>query len=407
MSDILVFATILCCVALVAVFVNKRLLVLLLSSAFVLLVAMRLSIPSMYLMGTVLLALPVASWFVGWYGAQHLRFTLIAPDSAFEGEEIPIRVEVVSPLPAFSVLAQPRCELPEGVRMVEGSGASVSIPSGVRQESMVVAERRGVYDFDLAAVLVNDPLGIFTIKKHFSQHRSLIVYPTGLPLPPMTAEGHQNAGWLSSARVGQRGDDEGFYGTREYRLGDDLRRIHWRSSARHGSLVVAERETHLQSTVWICLDTQGGAQVAGGGIFAWERCVKAAVSIMEASFLNGDSVGLLIPGKDETFLAPNAYEDQRWRILEALAHVRARGDISLEHIVVQMDGPVGANLVIVTPYPTLGIADAAVRLVNSGALVTVVYVEPSKSRLIPDTVMQAMDAVAKAGASTVVVPEEV
>ena len=407
MSDILVFATILCCVAVVAVFVNKRLLVLLLSSAFVLLVAMRLSIASMYLMGTVLLALPLASWFVGWYGAQHLRFALIAPDSAFEGEDIPIRIEVVSPLPAFSMLAEPRCELPEGMRMVDGSGASVVIPSGVRQEYVVVAERRGVYDFDLAAVLVNDPLGIFTIKKRFSQHRSLLVYPTGLPMPLIAAEGHQNAGRPSSARVGQRGDDEGFYGTREYRLGDDLRRIHWRSSARHGSLVVAERETHLQPTVWICLDAQSGARFAAGGLFAWERCVKAAVSIMEASFRNGASVGLLVPGKDETFIAPKASEDQRWRILDALARVRAGGDIPLERVVVQMDASVRTALVIVTAYPTPGIADVAVRMVHSGAHVTVVYVEPSKSAPVPDAVMQAMDAAAEAGADTLIVPEDV
>lgn len=406
MSDILVFATILCCVALVAVFVNKRLLVLVLSSVFVLLVAMRLSIPSMYLMGTVLLALPVASWFVGWYGAQHLQFTLIAPESAFEGEEIPIRVDVESPLPAFSVLAQPSFALPDGMRVVDGSETAVSIPSGVRQESMVIADRSGVYDLDFATVLVNDPLGIFIIKRRFSQHRSLIVYPTGLPMPSIASQGHQNAGRPTSARVGQRGDDEGFYGTREYRHGDDLRRIHWRSSARHGSLVVAERESHMQSTIWICLDSKGAQRVGGAGTAALERCVKAAVTIMEAALGAGDAVGLQVPGTPETFISPKASEDQRWRILDSLARVHAGGNVSLEKTVVHLEMPPRATVAMVTPLPTPGMAEAAVRLVNSGAQVTVVYVEPPGSGSAPDFVFQAMDAAAEGGADTLVVPCE-
>src|ERR1017187_587303 len=120
-GDLLLFVVILTGVALVAIFLNKRLLTLLLSSVFLLVVAMRLNIMQMYLMGTVLLALPLASYTVGWLSGRNIEGARVVPETATEGEEMPVRVDVQSPLALFSGLVRVSKHLPRHVRVVPHS----------------------------------------------------------------------------------------------------------------------------------------------------------------------------------------------------------------------------------------------------------------------------------------------
>lgn len=403
MDDILILAAILCIVALVAVFINKRLLTLLLSSAFMLLVAMRLNVPSMYLMGTVLLALPLASWAVGWYGAQRIEVVLNAPETAFEGDEFKIRMDVICALPAFSLLAKPRCELPKWFRAVEGSETTVAIPSGIRQEFAVQAERRGVFDLALGGIVVNDPLGIFSIVRRSRQTRSLVVHPRGLSPGDFSIVGGQNTGWLLELIGGRRGDEDGFFGTREYRSGDDIRRIHWRSSARTGALVVAERENWVRSTVWICLDSCLPSSPSPADEAALERAVKTVVSIMETTLGRGHRVGLRATGKEDVRIVPRDGDDQRWEILDALAHLKADGVMPLSEVVMQLATEPGSMVVLVTGNPTAKLVAASSRIRHDGTPAILVAVE-SESPVNPSNDFDAgIDAAAAAGLDYLVV----
>src|SRR5690606_19492402 len=129
----------------VAVLLKKRLLTLLLSSLFLLLVAVRLNVPYMYLMGTVLLALPLTSYLAGWLGARHLEVSRTMPTTAFEGEAVPVRVDIRSPLGLFSGFARVSRRLPRYIRHVPDTEQIFPIEGGLRHEYRVRPERRGVY----------------------------------------------------------------------------------------------------------------------------------------------------------------------------------------------------------------------------------------------------------------------
>lgn len=403
MDDLLILAAILCIVAVVAVFINKRLLTLLLSSAFMLLVAMRLNVPSMYLMGTVLLALPFASWAVGWYGTRGIQVTLTAPETGFEGDDLPVRIDVTCALPAFSALARPRCDLPKWIVAVEGSERTEAIPSGVRQEFVARAERRGVFDLALGAVTVNDPLGIFTISRRANQSRSIVVHPKGLSLQDLKVLKGRSAGWLLDTASGRRGEDDGFFGTREYRFGDDIRRIHWRSSARTGNLVVAERETLVRSTIWICMDVVRPKHRSGDDDSALEHAVRAVVSIMEATLRRGHLVGLYAATSTETRIVPAEGEEQRWRILDALARLPADGDIPLSEVAIQLGAEQGTTVVLVTTEPTVELVTSASRLREAGISVALVAIEAKCPVHASKSFDGALDAASAAALETMVV----
>ena len=105
------------------------------------------------------------------------------------------------------------------------------------------------------------------------------------------------------------------FGVREYRPGDSLRRIHWRSSARHGELVVREYEPPGIQTLGIfCDPSPAGSEVA-------DQVARLAASEAWDCFRNGGRVMLWGPG-----LVPTEAGDARslWAALEWLARYPAQ-----------------------------------------------------------------------------------
>ena len=85
------------------------------------------------------------------------------------------------------------------------------------------------------------------------------------------------AGHSTSRSVATHGDDD--VATREYRHGDDLRRIHWRTTARRGELTVRREEQPWQSRGAVLLDTRLIAHRGDGPASSLEWAISAAASI--------------------------------------------------------------------------------------------------------------------------------
>ncbi len=65
---------------------------------------------------------------------------------------------------------------------------------------------------------------------------------------------------------------------REYRVGDDLRRVHWRSTARRGAVMVRSDEHPGRPDVVVLLDTRAGAHRGRGAGSSLEWAISAAAS---------------------------------------------------------------------------------------------------------------------------------
>jgi uncharacterized protein (DUF58 family) len=249
------------------------------------------------------------------------------------------------------------------------------IPDGLRHEFLVRPERRGVYGLKGCTLHLNDPLGIFVLSRRFPVSSSMVVYPVGLPAPALAGLGETTGGWLANAAT-RRGDDEGFHGTREYRIGDDLRRIHWPSSARHGELVVIEREQGARGSLWLALDTRAGSERGAARNPSFERLVKWTVTLMEAAIARGDAVGLIAAGPAGIVLPPAAGGDQRWRMLDALARVQPNAEEPLEIAVRNAPIPPGASVAMLTCAPTAAMVGELEALRDRGIAGVAVPVEP-------------------------------
>jgi uncharacterized protein (DUF58 family) len=144
----------------------------------------------------------------------------------------------------------------------------------------VRADVRGRFEVGPLVVRLTDPFGLCELTRSFPSVDHLIVIPQVHPLPMVRLAGEYAGAGESHARsVAVHGEDDA--ATREYRHGDDLRRVHWRSTARTGELMVRREEQPWESRATIVLDTRARAHRGEGPTSSFEWAVSAAASIAE------------------------------------------------------------------------------------------------------------------------------
>ncbi|MEV7525978.1 DUF58 domain-containing protein [Streptomyces sp. NPDC091371] len=166
-------------------------------------------------------------------------------------------------------------------------------PGGRREVSYRVrSDLRGRYPLGPLQLRLTDPFGLVELTRSFSAYDTLTVIPRTEPLPPVRLAGDSSGYGDGSRRsLALAGDDDVI--PRTYRRGDDLRRVHWRSTARYGELMVRREEQPQRSRATVLLDTRDIAFEGAGPDSAFEWAVSAAASTLVHLLEQGFSVRLL------------------------------------------------------------------------------------------------------------------
>jgi uncharacterized protein (DUF58 family) len=154
-------------------------------------------------------------------------------------------------------------------------------PRGRREVSYTVrSDVRGRYQLGPLSIRLTDPFGMCELPRAFSRKDTLVVTPKVHGLPVVALAGEWTGSGESRARsIASAGEDDA--ATREYRQGDDLRRVHWRSTARMGQLMVRREEQPWQARCTLLLDTRtiGHAGEGPGSSFEWAVSAAASVGV--------------------------------------------------------------------------------------------------------------------------------
>lgn len=205
----------------------------------------------------------------------------------------------------------------------------------------VRAEVRGRYDVGPLSVRLTDPFGLCELIRSFPGVDRLTVIPQVVALPGVRLTGEYTGSGESRARsVAVHGEDDA--ATREYRHGDDLRRVHWRSTARVGELMVRREEQPWESRATVVLDGRAGGHRGDGPTASFEWAVSAAASI--AAHLRGNNFRVRLVTDTGDLDALDATGDGR--LLEHLAEVRTRRDADLGTLVDRVRHHYDGGLVI-------------------------------------------------------------
>lgn len=142
----------------------------------------------------------------------------------------------------------------------------------------VRSDVRGRFEIGPMSVRVSDPFGLVELGRTFRTTVPLTVTPRTVPLPQIPLGGAWTGSGDNRPRAFATGSAEDVT-VREYRHGDDLRRVHWRSSARIGDLMVRREEQPWQSRATLFLDNRARAHRGQGIASSLEAAVSAAASI--------------------------------------------------------------------------------------------------------------------------------
>jgi hypothetical protein len=230
--------------------------------------------------GVLVAALPLlTAW---WVGRSRYRLALVrtlSPQLVVAGQPATVELTVSneSRAPTGVLLLEERLPYVLGTRprfVLEGLG------HGWRRHAtyQVRSELRGQFEIGPMSVRVTDPFGFVELGRTFHATTRLTVTPRTTPLPSIPLGGAWTGSGDNRPRAFATGSAEDVT-VREYRRGDDLRRVHWRSSARVGELMVRREEQPWQSRATVFLDNRGLAHRGQGAASSLEGAVSAAASI--------------------------------------------------------------------------------------------------------------------------------
>ncbi|HVN50223.1 MAG TPA: DUF58 domain-containing protein [Acidimicrobiales bacterium] len=204
-------------------------------------------------------------------------------------------------------------------------------------------ERRGILTIGPLEVELSDPFGMARLTMTASGASELTVYPhvDELDPLPMTTGNDPLAGAEHPNSLGRGGED--FYALRDYVVGDDLRRVHWPSTARHDDLMVRQDELPWQGRATVLVDVRASSNT----VESLELVISAAASIVASSARRQDLVRLVsTDGADSGFAAGHAHIEA---IMEHLAAIEATNDAAFQRVLDRLarGAPGGALVVVV------------------------------------------------------------
>lgn len=194
--------------------------------------------------------------------------------------------------------------------------------------------RRGILRFNDVTIACPDPLGLFRSFIRVQAPQSVLILPKRYPLPPIALPGqvkYQEGGVALAANVGC---SEEFVSLRDYRQGDPLRHIHWRSWARTGKPIVKEFEDEFFVRHALILDTFTDEEHSE----VLEEAVSVAASFACTVLTQESLLDLLFVGnKSYCFTAGRGLgtADQMLEILASARNCADKPFSALEHLVFQ------------------------------------------------------------------------
>ncbi len=270
-----------------------------------------------------------------------------------------------------------------------------------------ICTHRGRFQLGPLRLQTSDPFGLFPMERDFPATTNIVVYPQtypiyNFPLPMGLLPGgdalRRRTHYVTTNAAG----------VREYAPGDSFSRIHWRSTARRGRLIVKEFELDPLADIWIVVDMAIFSHIHGAkqpiatpqnDIPIWMRgeeeyklpplteeyTVAIAASLAQHFLQPGRgmrqnrAVGLLAYGQSHEIVQPDRGERQLNRILETLAVLRANGQVPIQDMLHAESHllPRGTTILVVTPTTDNQWITAVRQLGQRGLRVVTVSINPA------------------------------
>jgi uncharacterized protein (DUF58 family) len=276
--------------------------------------------------------------------------------SAFEEDEVPVDILLEGDRPARML------------EVVDSFGPAISLEQwmldpgplepGARRRLRYVSycsRQWGVYTVGPLRVVGSDACGLFRSTKELPVVEEFAVFPRVLDVAGLGHIGARPTFAPQEATAGRPGQSLLYLGVRDYRPGDELRRVHWPASARRGALVVKEYEVDLCPYATVFVDLERKHRAGTGKKSTMEYVVRTAASVVWTAIRSGSFVQVTGLGSKPLHVPPGRGEDHLAFALYELIRAQQDGATPLTDVVLH-------HLPVVPPQSTAILVSGTVYL---------------------------------------------
>ena len=188
--------------------------------------------------------------------------------------------------------------LPRRLQLRPGTMASV--------DYHVQPQQRGEAEFAGVHVRLHSPWRLWRQRRLLPPALKVRVFPNFAPLARFAVFSAEQASRLVGAHLKRRrGEGTDFHQMREYRVGDSLRQIDWKSTSRAGRLISREYQDERNQQVVLMIDTGRRMLASEGGLTHFDHALNAALVVGYLALRQGDGAGLFARTQQHTrWVAP-------------------------------------------------------------------------------------------------------
>src|SRR5579871_3787943 len=255
----------------------------------------------LYILAYVLFCMLVLAWLWARYSLRQIVFRRTSASGRVQvGEtfEERLMLDNESALPKLWVQIADGSTLP-------GHRAGYVASMGGRKRAMwkarTVCKKRGRFQLGPVTATSGDPFGLFRRRISLTSSHELLVLPQVLPITDFALF---TGGLPGRGRSSRRALQTTTNATtiRDYMAGDALSRIHWRSSAHYGTLMVKEFDLDPAVDAWILLDLNENVQAGEGEHSTEEYGVTIAATVATFMLRHDLSVGMIVNAQQRELL---------------------------------------------------------------------------------------------------------
>jgi uncharacterized protein (DUF58 family) len=346
--------------------------------------------------GLVLAPLAAVAWV--WLAAGPMRLQRRAGKGVLlEGGDVWVGLDV-----------QPESRIPAaGIAITEtiarfGDQVTTLSRTGTGYRGTYVLERvpRGRYVVEQARATVDDPFGLARMDVELDARGSLLVYPRLVPLDRLFSESGAHA--QDGRRLLLR-RPSGFdlHSVREYEQGESLRKVHWKTTARRGQLMVKELEDAPRDEIAVILDADASAVVED----SFDVQVRAAGSILRAHAAHNRRAVLAVNSASRPSVRVTSLDGDWLAALAVLAEAEADGTRPVVEMLSRESGPASraVETVVITARLSGALATKLVQRSLAAQGISIVWVDSASFAGRPTKVEPELLRLQAAGVAVAVV----
>jgi uncharacterized protein (DUF58 family) len=333
----------------------------------------------------------------GLYGLRVLRHTRATRAQVGRPFEQRLALRNTSRLPKLWVEVRDESTLPghSASNVVEGLGGKQERAWLVR----TTCRYRGRFALGPLTLTAGDPFGLFQFSRRLPETHAIVVLPASQPLTDFALP----VGLMPGGEALRRRTHfitPNASTVRDYVPGDSISRMHWRSTARLGRLIVKEFELDPLTDIWVFLDAERGAHAyleedrpeddLARSFWALpsqfelplsteEYCVSATATLIRHFVRLGRSVGFAAYGQTREVVQADRGERQLSKLLETLAVLRAEGGFRFDQLLAVEGEQLarGTTILAITASPDRRWPIVAESLHRRGLRLVAVVVDPA------------------------------